>query len=80
MAPAFKRKRETLSVVAWHFENGKNVSKTAAPFSIHRKEVTNWVKVENFTRKQKCNTRSRRFKEAKYPLMEKRLHDEFLKL
>ena len=83
MAPV-KRKSYTrekkLEVVAWFFENGRNVSKTASHFSIHRKQISCWVKEENLIREQKRNSKSRRKRGAKFPSMESKLHQEFLQL
>ena len=79
MAPTTKRKsypRETtLVVVQWYHENA-----TSRNFNINRKQIRNWVKDEKVIRKQKQNTKAGRYCKALYPLMEGKLHAEFLEL
>ena len=83
MAPVKRKsysREKKLEVVACFFENGRNVSKTASHFSVHRKQISNWVKEEKLIREQKRNSKSRRKRGAKFPSMGSKLHKEFLQL
>ena len=60
--------------MTWFNENGKNVHQTSQHFNLDRKQVRNWVKVEEKIRKQKLNAKAPgRGRKACFP-------DEFLKM
>ena len=70
-----------LTVVTWFHKNGKNVHQTLQHFDLGRNQVRNWVKAEEKIRKQKLNAKaSGRGQKARFPEVEKQLHDEFLKM
>ena len=54
------------------------VSKTAKNFSSDRKQVRSWLKDEQNIVHMKNKSRVNRYAKEKYPLMEKKLHEEFL--
>ena len=82
MAPTRKSKsyskENKIEVVQWYHENGQNVSRTADHLSIGRKQVRNWIKDEGSILQMKGRSKAKRYRKEKHPLMEKKLHEEFL--
>ena len=83
MAPTKARRRTftrefELEVVSWHFNNSKNVNKTANKFEIDRRQVRNWIKDEGKIRKQNRKSKAARIGLVRFPLMENQLKEEFL--
>ena len=79
-----KKKRKSftrenkLTVIKWYIQNGKNVAHTALHFSIHRKHVRTWINTAEVIRNSKKGTKKLKSgRKAKYPLAERKLHDEF---
>ena len=68
-----------LFVIEWFYANKKNVLQTASKFQIDRKQVRQWTRNEEKIRKQKRKSKSSRSSNPKYPLLEKRLQEEFRK-
>lgn len=66
-----------LSVVQWFHSHGKNILRTSSNFKVDRKQVRQWIKNEEQIRKQKGTSKSVRGRKALYPLLEKRLIEEF---
>ena len=67
--------------MTWFHENGKNVHQTSQHFNLDRKQVRNWLKAEEKIRKQKLSAEAlSRGRKARFPEVEKQLHDEFLKM
>lgn len=66
-----------LAVIEWFYANNKNVLQTASKFQIDRKQVRQWTRNEEKIRKQKRKSKSSRSSNPKYPLLEKRLQEEF---
>ena len=71
-------KENKIEVVQWYHENGQNVSRTADHFSIDRKQVRDWIKDEGSILQMKGRSKAKCYRKEKYPLMEKKLHEEFL--
>jgi transposase-like protein len=70
-----------ISVLNWHRENGLVKNKTARHFNISHQNVIRWVRAEVEIRKGKKGTkRQGSGRTAMYPLLEQRLHKEFLDL
>lgn len=67
-----------LNVVSWVFKNGKKVNLTARNFQIDKKMVRTWITAEAKIRKQKPHSKaSGRGRQALFPSIEKKLHEEF---
>lgn len=66
-----------LSVIQWFYSHNKNILQTASYFKIDRKQVRQWIRNEEKIRKQKRKSKSVRGRKAKYPLLEKKLLEEF---
>ena len=68
-----------LSGIKWFKEHGKNISATAQEFGVGRKRIREWVqneeKINSMGKHEKRDGGGRR---AFYPLVEKKLKDEFL--
>jgi hypothetical protein len=70
-----------ISVLEWHYKNGSVKNKTAKHFSISRQNVLRWIRTEAVIRNGKKG--AKRFGNGRppmYPLMEHKLHAEFLEL
>ena len=67
-----------LSAVKWFKEHGENVSATAREFNVDRKRIREWVdqedKIKSMRKQKKRDGCGRK---AFYPLVEKKLKDEF---
>ena len=73
-------REKKLSVVAWYEKNGRNVSATARHFDVAPKRVRDWRDSKEKIEKQAVGSRAAgRGRTSFYPLMEKRLYDEFAK-
>jgi hypothetical protein len=70
-----------LSVLDWHHKNGSIKNKTARHFNLSRQNVIRWIRVEvNIRKGKKGSKRGGSGRPAAYPLLERRLHEEFLEL
>jgi transposase len=70
-----------ISVIDWHRRNGSIKNETSRTFNIARQNVGRWIRAETAIRSAKKRTKHvGRGRSAAYPLLECRLHKEFLDL
>ena len=70
-----------IGVLDWYHKNGSSKHKTAQHFKISRTNVRRWVDAECKIRDAKKGVKSiGSGRSAMYPLLERRLHEEFLEL
>ena len=73
-------KEKKIKVIQWHHEIEETVSMTAKTLSNDCKQVRSLVKEEESILQINSRSKTKHCAKEKYPLMEKKLHKEFLEL